>query len=32
MALAYNYYAASIGQLTIEIDDGDVPAVAPPSA
>jgi hypothetical protein len=32
MALAYNYYAASLGQLTIEIDDGDVPAAAPPSA
>jgi len=30
MALAYNYYAATLGQLTIEIDDGDAPALAPP--
>jgi hypothetical protein len=32
MALAYNYYAATLGQLTIEIDDGDAPALAPPAA
>jgi hypothetical protein len=32
MAVAYNSYAATLGQLTIEIDDGDVPAAAPPSA
>jgi hypothetical protein len=29
MALAYNYYAATLGQLTIEVDDGDAPALAP---
>ena len=28
MALAYNYYAATLGQLTIEVDDGDAPALA----
>jgi hypothetical protein len=32
MALAYNYYAATLGHVTIEVDDGDIPAVAPPVA
>ena len=31
MALAYNYYAATLGQLTIEVDGGDAPALAPPA-
>jgi len=30
MALAYNYYAATLGHVTIEVDDGDTPAVGPP--
>jgi hypothetical protein len=29
MAVAYNCYAATIGQLTIEVDDGDVPVASP---
>jgi hypothetical protein len=32
MALAYNYYAATLGHVTIEVDDGDNPAVTPPVA
>ena len=32
MALAYNYYAATLGQLTIEVDGGDAPALAPPAS
>src|SRR5262245_16691691 len=32
MALAYNYYAATLGHVTIEVDDGDIPAFAPPVA
>lgn len=32
MSLAYNSFAATFGQLTIEVDDGTVPAVAPPSS
>jgi hypothetical protein len=32
MALAYNYYAAMLGHVTIEVDDGDVPVVAQPVA
>ena len=32
MALAYNYYAATLGHVTIEVDDGDIRAVAPPVA
>jgi Transmembrane domain of unknown function (DUF3566) len=29
IAVAYNCYAATLGQLTIEVDDGDVPVAAP---
>jgi len=32
MALAYNYYAATLGHVTIEVDDGDITAAAPPVA
>ena len=29
IAVAYNCYATTLGQLTIEVDDGDVPVAAP---
>jgi hypothetical protein len=32
MALAYNSFATTLGHLTIEVDDGTVPAIAPPSS
>ena len=32
MALTYNSFAATLGHLTIEVDDGTVPAIAPPSS